>query len=70
MTITEARFVKIDQNDIRQIGDICDGAEIEALNDQLGDGELELCPGLMGWGQYNYTATHRETGMAYHVAAS
>ncbi len=69
MTIQEAEHVKIDQNDIREILDVCGEEDCAALNSMLAEGELELCPGLVGWGRYNYTATHRETGQTYHVRA-
>lgn len=65
--ITAAEHVSIDENDIRQPLDPVEGEALDDLQRQFDDGELELCPGLAGWGRYNYTATHRETGTTYHV---
>jgi hypothetical protein len=67
MTIVYAVCVKIDANDLRTLLDHCDNEELEELNVQHEEGQLELRPGLRGWGWCTHTATHRDTGSTYHV---
>lgn len=65
--ITAAQYVKIDDSDVREPIESLTDEQLDDLNVQLADGELELAPGLQGWGHYNYTATHRHSDATYHV---